>query len=53
MEPWEHLDIDARDIESYVHRCNSTTNVILGLAGNVEVVLVNRTPPNPYQHRSS
>jgi len=47
MEPWEELDIDASDIESYVRRCNSTTNVIPGPAGNVEAVLGNRISSQP------
>jgi len=47
MEPWEELDIDASDIESYVCRCNSTTNVIPGPAGNVEAILDNRICSQP------
>ena len=47
MEPWEEFDIDASDIESYVRRCNSTTNVIPGPASNVEAVLGNRISSQP------
>jgi len=42
MESWEGLDIDENDIGSYVWRCNSTTNVIPGPAGNVQAVTLNR-----------
>ncbi|XP_068467029.1 uncharacterized protein [Phaseolus vulgaris] len=42
MESWEGLDIDDNDICSYVRRCNSTTNVIPGPAGNVQAIILNR-----------
>jgi len=47
MEPWEGLDIDNNDIGSYVHHCNSTTNVIPGPAGNVQAVILNRNSDQP------
>ena len=47
IKPWEDLDIDAIDIESYVRRCNSTKNVIPGPTGNVEAVLCNRICSKP------
>jgi len=42
MEPWEGFDIDDNDIGTFVRRCNSTANVILGPAGNVQAVILNR-----------
>jgi len=47
MEPWEGLDIDDTDLATFVRRCNSTTNVIPGPAGNVQVVLLNRSSTQP------
>ena len=47
MESWEGLDIDDNDIGSYVRRCNSTTNVIPGPAGNVQAVILNRNYDQP------
>jgi len=47
MEPWEGLDIDDNDLTTFVRRCNSTTNVIPGPAGNVQAVLLNRTSEQP------
>ena len=47
MEPWEGLDIDDTDLATFVRRCNSTTNVIPGPAGNVQAVLLNRTSEQP------
>jgi len=47
MEPWEGLDIDDIDLATFVRRCNSTTNIIPGLAGNVQAVLLNRTSEQP------
>ena len=46
MESWEGLDIDDNDIGSYVHCCNSTTNVILGPTGNVQAVILNQNSDN-------
>jgi len=47
MEEWEGLDIDTTDIASFVRPCNSNTNVIHGLAGNVQVVNVNWYSKDP------
>jgi len=47
MDPWEGLDIDDSDLEMFVRRCNSTTNLILGPAGNVQTVLMNRNSSQP------
>ncbi|XP_068497881.1 uncharacterized protein [Phaseolus vulgaris] len=47
MESWEGLDIDDNDIGSYVRRCNSTTNVISGPAGNVQAMILNRNSEQP------
>jgi len=47
MEPSEGLDIDDIDLATFVRRCNSTTNVIPGPAGNVQAVLPNRTSSQP------
>ncbi|KOM26483.1 hypothetical protein LR48_Vigan277s000300 [Vigna angularis] len=33
MEPWEELDIDESDLDSFIRRCNSNNSVIPGLAG--------------------
>ena len=41
MEPWEGLDIDDSDLEMFVRHYISITNLILGPAGNVQVVLMN------------
>jgi len=47
IEPWEGLDIDDTDLATFVHWCNSTTNVIPGPAGNVQAILLNRTSEQP------
>jgi len=43
------LDIDVSDIGSYVRRCNSITNFILELVGNIHVILVNYSSSQPLQ----
>jgi len=47
MEPWEGLDIDDSELETFVRDCNSTNNLILGPAGNVQAVLLNRNSSQP------
>jgi len=47
MEPWEGLDIDDSELETFVRRCNSTTNLISGPAGNVQAILLNQNSSKP------
>jgi len=42
MEPWEGLDIDDSNMETIFKKCNSNIDLILGLAGNVQAVLLNK-----------
>ncbi|KOM55116.1 hypothetical protein LR48_Vigan10g100800 [Vigna angularis] len=41
MEPWEELDIDESDLDSFIRRCNSNNSVIPGLAGVIEAAMLN------------
>jgi len=47
MEPWEGLDINDSQLDTFVRRCNTTTNLILGPAGNLQAVLLNRNSSQP------
>ncbi|KOM43067.1 hypothetical protein LR48_Vigan05g067100 [Vigna angularis] len=42
MEPWEELDIDESDLDSFIRRCNSNDTVIPGPAGVIEAAMLNR-----------
>ncbi|KOM43575.1 hypothetical protein LR48_Vigan05g118000 [Vigna angularis] len=42
MEPWEQLDIDESDLDSFIRRCNSNNSVIPDLVGVIEAAMVNR-----------
>ncbi|XP_052727623.1 uncharacterized protein LOC128194982 [Vigna angularis] len=42
MEPWEELDIDESDLDSFIRRCNSNDTVIAGPAGVIEAAMLNR-----------
>ncbi|XP_014524449.1 uncharacterized protein C17orf53 homolog [Vigna radiata var. radiata] len=42
MEPWEQLDIDESDLDSFIRRCNSNNSVILVPAGVVQAAMLNR-----------
>jgi len=46
-EPWEGLDIDDTDQETFIRRRNSTTNVIPGPVGNIQAVLLNQNSSQP------
>jgi len=43
MENFKKLDIDTRDLENFIQRCNSKTPLIPGPAGNVQAVFLNRS----------
>ena len=42
MEPWQGLDVEEQDLESFVKRYNSATTLIPGPTGNVQVAMINR-----------
>ncbi|QCD86776.1 hypothetical protein DEO72_LG3g1302 [Vigna unguiculata] len=42
MEPWQGLDVEEQDLESFVKRCNSATTLIPGPTKNVQVAMINR-----------
>jgi len=46
MEPYEGLDIDDSDLQSFFRKCNSNTNFIPGPNRN-QVILVNRESDEP------
>jgi len=47
MEPLEGLDINDSQLDMFVRRCNTTTNLIPGPTGNVQAVLLNRNSLQP------
>jgi len=42
MEPWQGLDVEQQDLESFVKRCNSATTLIPEPVGNVQAAMINR-----------
>ena len=42
MEPWQGLDVEEQDLESFVKRGNSSRTLIPGPAGNVQAAMINR-----------
>jgi len=42
MEPWEGLDVEQQDLESFIKRCKSATTLILGPVGNVQAAMINQ-----------
>ena len=42
MEQWESLDLDEAKLQSFMRRCSGSTSLIPGLAGNYQVVIMNR-----------
>jgi len=42
MEPWKGLDVEEEDLASFLQKCNSSTTLIPGPAGNVQAAIINR-----------
>ncbi|QCD82849.1 hypothetical protein DEO72_LG2g3190 [Vigna unguiculata] len=42
MEPWKGIDVEEQDLESFLKKCNSSTTLIPGLAGNVQAAIIDR-----------
>ncbi|QCE10171.1 hypothetical protein DEO72_LG10g1397 [Vigna unguiculata] len=42
MELWQGLDVEEKDLKSFVKRCNSATTLIPGPTGNVQAAMINR-----------
>jgi len=40
MEPWKGIDVEEQDLESFLKKCNSSTTLIPGLAGNVQAAII-------------
>jgi len=47
MEPWQGLDVEEQDLESFVKRGNSSRTLIPGPAGNVQAAMINQDSEQP------